>query len=169
MLAGPGLNFTFLSDSTCSLKLLKDDLRTTNKLSSNLKIQIEQMALLSENFNEGIVRAVWVPGRLNLADLVTRASSNPVELINSNFYRSGLLHTGERLVDIVDTMIQDNTYLTCRNGKVEFTPREDKHLTDMGFFDPARRKGQTLKAQRATVGGINKGKDLHFIQVPGSE
>ena len=92
--AGPKLNFVFLSDSTCSLKLLKDDLLTTNKLSSNSKIQIEQMLMLSENFNEGVVRAIWVPGRLNAADIVTRAASNPVEVVNSSFYRHGILPAG---------------------------------------------------------------------------
>ena len=68
-----------------------------------------------------MVKATWVPGKLNIADVVTRAASNPVELINSDFYSHGVLPTRERLIDLVDTLIQENTYLTCINGKVGYT------------------------------------------------
>ena len=39
--SGDGLNFIFASDSTCSLRLLKEDVRTTNKLASNCQILIQ--------------------------------------------------------------------------------------------------------------------------------
>ena len=79
------------------------------------------------------------------------------------FYRQGVLPTGERLVDLVDVLTQNNTYLTCTNGRTEYTPKEDKNLEDLGFFDPVRQKSQTLKAQKVVpvqkeknvVGGIN--------------
>ena len=85
-------------------------------MSSNSKIQIEQIIILSENFSKGVVKANWVPGRLNVA-------SNPVEVIHSSFYRHGILSTGERLLDIVDKLVEDNSYLTCTNGKIEYTPK----------------------------------------------
>ena len=40
-IGGKSLNFTFLSDSTCSLRLLKEDIQSTNKLESNTKIQVQ--------------------------------------------------------------------------------------------------------------------------------
>ena len=56
--SGDGRNYIFPSDSTCSLRLLKDDVRTTNKLASNSKIQLEQMSLLSSMFKNGEVKAI---------------------------------------------------------------------------------------------------------------
>ena len=70
-MGGPGVNWNFFSDSTCSLKLLKEEVNTTNKLSSNTKIQLEQLSLLSTMFCEGEVKVLWLPSKLNIADLVT--------------------------------------------------------------------------------------------------
>ena len=53
------LSLTFLSDSICSLKLLKDDLESTNKVVSNTKLQLEHLGLLSEMFFEGRVKCSW--------------------------------------------------------------------------------------------------------------
>ena len=52
-----------------------------------------------------------------------------------------------------------------------------RRIRALGFFDPSRRKSQTLKAQKAAVGqeernavgGINKGRSLRFLQVPDTE
>ena len=46
-IARSNLSFYFISDSTCSLRLLKLEVGTTNKLSSNSKVQLEQPLLLS--------------------------------------------------------------------------------------------------------------------------
>ena len=83
---GKGLNFTFISDSTCSLQLLKEDLSTTNKLAANSKIQREHLDLLSTQFCDGEVKTMWVPSKLNIADTLTKAVNNPVEVVNSQWY-----------------------------------------------------------------------------------
>jgi len=87
---GLGLNFTFISDSTCSLRLLREEIQSTNKLESNTRIQLENLITLSEQFSEGKVRASWVPSRLNLGDLLTRAPKNPINIVNSKWYRNAI-------------------------------------------------------------------------------
>ena len=76
------VDFTFFSDSTCSPQLLRENLLTTNKLAANSKIQKENLELLSTQFDEGVVRATWLPSKLNLSDILTRAVVNPVKVVN---------------------------------------------------------------------------------------
>ena len=71
-----------------------------------------------------------------------------MESANSDFYRHVILPSGERLIDLLDMLTQNNTYLTCKLGETELTPKEDKNLVDLGFFDPARWKYQTLKHRK---------------------
>ena len=112
---GKGLDFTFISDSTCSLQLLKEDLSTTNKLAANSKIQKENLNLLSSQFSDGTVRAMWVPSKLNIADTLTKAVNNPVQVVNSPWYQNGVMPTGERFVDLLDKLKESNTFLTMKN------------------------------------------------------
>ena len=70
---GRNVDFTFFSDSTCSLWLLRENLLTTNKLAANSKIQKENLELLSTQFDEGVVRTAWLPFKLNLSETLTRA------------------------------------------------------------------------------------------------
>ena len=87
--------FTFFSDSTCSLQLLRENLLTTNKLAANSKIQKENLELLATHFDEGVVRAAWLPSKLNLCDMLTRA------VVNRLWYRHGVALSGEEFVDNV--------------------------------------------------------------------
>ena len=48
---------TIFSDSTCSLKLLREDIQTTDKLESNTIIQLQNLIVFIEKFSEGEVRA----------------------------------------------------------------------------------------------------------------
>ena len=132
---GPDVKWYFFGDSTCSLKLLKEEVNTTNKLSANTKIQLEQMSLLSEMFQEAEVKAVWLPSRLNVSDVLTRASKDPVEVANSVYYREAVLPSGERLVDLIGRLEDSNTYVRASKGKLFFTPKDDKDLNDLGHFD----------------------------------
>ena len=144
-IAGDAVDFFFFSDSTCSLPLLKPEVRTTNKLSSNSKIQLEQLTLLSNMFPEGTVRALWCPSRLNLADMITHASLDPISVANSDAYRIGVLPTKDRITELMEGLVPANTFVLCANGNLEITPRDDNSLEDMGFFDKARRKAQVKK------------------------
>ena len=51
---------TIFSDSTCSLRLLKEDIQTTDKLESNTIIQLQNLIFFIEKFLEGEVRASWI-------------------------------------------------------------------------------------------------------------
>ena len=142
---GSGVQWYFFGDSTCSLKLLKEEVNTTNKLSANTKIQLEQMTLLSEMFQEAEVKAVWLPSRLNVSDILTRASKDPIEVANSAYYREAVLPSGERLVDLIGKLEESNTYVRASKGKLSFTPKDDRDLDDLGHFDKSRRKIQERK------------------------
>ena len=48
-------------------------------------------------FPEGTVRALWCPSRINLADMITRASLDPISVANSDAYRIGVLPTGDKI------------------------------------------------------------------------
>ena len=134
-----------MSNSTCSLRFLKEDIRTTNKLASNSKIQIEQMLLLSTMFPKGDVRAVWCSLKLILSDLITRASNDPIAVANSELYRIGKLPTGECMTDLMSTLVDNNTFVKCKSGSIELTPKDDTALIDCGYYDRARRKAQEKK------------------------
>ena len=142
---GKSLNFTFISDSTCSLQLLKEDLSTTNKLAANSKIQKEHLDLLSSQFCDGEVKAMWVPSKLNIADTLTKAVNNPVEVVNSQWYRCGVMPNGERFVDLMEKMKGSNTFLTMKNGQAAYSIFEVDKLQDCGYFDKTRRKMQEAK------------------------
>ena len=73
-----------------------EDIKITNKLSSNTKEQLEQLGILSEMFPDGDIKAMWVPSKLNTEDLLTRAISQPIEIVKSDFYRNGILPSGEK-------------------------------------------------------------------------
>ena len=45
----------------------------------NYRIEKENLELLSTQFDEGVVRAAWLPCKLNLSDMPTRAVVNPVK------------------------------------------------------------------------------------------
>ena len=147
------MKWYFFGDLTCSLKLLREDVNTTNKLSANTKIQLEQMALLSEMFGEAEVKAVWLPSKLNVSDVLTRASKNPVEVVNSMYYREAVLPSGERLVDLIEELEKCNTYIRASKGKLFFTPKDDGDLNDLGHFDKSRRKIQERKKMISDVVG----------------
>ena len=44
------LNFTFLSESTCILRLVEKDIQCTDELKSNTKIQLENFIVLNRQF-----------------------------------------------------------------------------------------------------------------------
>ena len=93
---------------------------------------------------------------------------------NNQYYRAGILPTGEKIHDLIHKLIENNTYWTCTNGKPTFTPKEDRALEDLGFFYPARQKSQTIKAGRKQntedhLGGIegSEGKEIDYKHVTG--
>ena len=103
------MDFTFFSDSTCSLWLLRENLLTTNKLAANSKIQKENLELLSTQFDEGVVRAAWLPSKLNLSDILTRAVVNPVKVVNSSWYR-------RRICELIGE-VEGWEYLSLNEGR----------------------------------------------------
>ena len=107
------------------------------------------MGLLSDMFPEGEVKAIWVPSKLNVADLITRAAQDPIEIINSQFYKRGVLPSGEKMGDMIGKLIEFNTFVTSNNGIVKYSPVDDSALVDLCFYDQARRKQQIF---RKTVG-----------------
>ena len=109
-IAGSSLSFHFLSDSTCSLQLLKPEVRTTNKLLLNSKVQLEQMLLLSNMFPGGVIEALWCPSKLNLADIITRANVDQIAVANSDTYRAGVLPTGDRITELLDDLVVGNLH-----------------------------------------------------------
>ena len=155
-IGGRGVKWRFIGDSTCSLKLMREDIKTTNKLSSNTKAQLEQLGMLSEMFSEGDIKVMWVPSKLNTADLLTRASNQPIEIVNSEFYRNGILPSGEKLVDMIFKMEDENTFLTVSNGTSEFLARDDTKLCDLGFYDKTRRRIQEKKKINQSIVGAVK-------------
>ena len=55
----------------------------------NSKIQKENLETLSSQFEDGTIRATWLPSKLNLADTLTRAVVNPIPVVYSPWYKSG--------------------------------------------------------------------------------
>ena len=72
-----GLNFTIFSDSICSLKLLKEDIQSTNMLEFNTNIQLENFIVLSEQ-----LPASRFSSMVNLADLLTTTLKDPINKMN---------------------------------------------------------------------------------------
>ena len=62
------------------------------------------MGLLSSMFCKGKVRAIRVTRRLNVSDIITKASVDPIGTVNSPFYREGKLPTGECLTDLLGSL-----------------------------------------------------------------
>ena len=98
---GKELNFTSVSYSTPSLRLLEGDIQS-KKLESKTRIQLENFINLSEQFTGGIVRAAWVPSRLNLGDLLTRAPKDPIGLVNSRWYREAITPKGDISINMLE-------------------------------------------------------------------
>ena len=88
---------------------------------------------------------MWLPSRLNVSDVLTRASRDPIEVANSAYYRQAILPSGERLVDLIEKLEESNTYVRARKGELYFTPKDDRDLEDLGHFDKSRRKIQERK------------------------
>ena len=86
------------------------------------------------------MRAVWCPSKLNLSDMITHANIGPIAVANSEIYRSGKLPTGEEITGLLDDLVVGNTFVTCTNGILEITPKDDSSLIDLGYFDQARRR-----------------------------
>ena len=80
------------------------------------QIQLEQLSLLSTMFCEGEVKVLWLPSKLNIADLVTRAPVKPVQLVNSNYYQYGVLPDGVKLCELFWELSQNITFVTITNG-----------------------------------------------------
>ena len=150
---GKDIDFTFVSDSTCSLQCLKEDLSTTNKLAANSKIQKENLELLSTQFHGGTVRAIWVPSKLNISDTLTKAVNNPIQVVNSAWYQTGVMPNGERFVDLLDKLKENNIFLSLKGGQSVYLAKEIDKLGDCGYFDKTRRKMQEAKKQGRRVGG----------------
>ena len=129
------MDFTFFSDSICSLWLLRENLLTTNKLAANSMIQKENLELLSTQFDEGVVRAAWLPSKLNLSDILKRAVVNPVKVVNSSWYRHGVALSGDKFVDLVGKLKDGNTFLEVRGGESVYHHKDVNLLEDCGYFD----------------------------------
>ena len=83
--------FTFITDSVCSAKLYREGCENTVKLSTNTRLQKEQLPQLSTSFPNGTVMLNGIPSSVNLADTLTKISKKPVELVNSAKFRNGLV------------------------------------------------------------------------------
>ena len=128
--------------------MLKEDDHTTNELSSNSKVQLEQMSLLSSMFSKGEIRAIWVPSKLNISNLIKRESVDPIRVVNSAFYREAKLPTGECLTDMLEKLTNNNTFLKYKDGTLILSPVEDAVLEDCGFYDRSRQRTQLKKASQ---------------------
>ena len=118
--------------------MLKEDVRTTNNLSSNSKVQLEHMSLLSSMLSKGEIREIWVPSKLYISDLITKASVDPIGVVNSAFYRERKLPTGECLTDRLGKITYTNTFLKYKDEALTLSPVEDAALEDCEFFDRSR-------------------------------
>ena len=87
-----------------SLKILKEDIVSTNKLCTNIEIQKETMKVSSQQFGNGVVRATRVPSKQNLAETLTRAIFNPIKVVNSPWYRSRFVQNGEEFAKFVENI-----------------------------------------------------------------
>ena len=76
-------------------------------------------------FSEGTVRALWCPSRLNLAEMITRASLDPISIANSDAYRIGVLPTGDKITKLMESLVPANTFVVCTNGNLEVTLKDD--------------------------------------------
>ena len=59
--------------------------------------------MLSTQFEGGTVRAVWLPSKLNLSDTLAKAVDNPIQVVNSPWYRNEIVPNGEEFVDLIET------------------------------------------------------------------
>ena len=80
-MSSKGFNFNFMSNSTCFLRLLKENIQSTNKLEFNTRIHLKNFIVLSEKFSKDKVRVSSILSKVNL--LLTRATKDPIGLVNS--------------------------------------------------------------------------------------
>ena len=123
-----------------------------NKLSANCKIQKENLELLSNLFEQGIVIATWVPSKLNLSYTLTRAVVIPVQVVNSSWYRCEIATNGEEFVDFVEKLKNGNTFLEVKGGETQYYAKDVNQLEDSGYYDKTRKKKKELKKEGRGVG-----------------
>ena len=101
---GKELNFTFVSDSTCSLRLLMEDIQSTNVRESNIRIQLK-------NF----IKKITLLGTLKAQpfDLLTRAQKDSIGPVNSIWYHEAITPRGDKFVDMLEDVKTHNTFLTA--------------------------------------------------------
>ena len=97
------LEIFFLSDSTCVLSLLNPLLDIRNTLLANSAFMfLDKLSDLSARFPEATLSIGYLPGENNPADYVSKLFLDPVEIINSKFYRIGPEKFGK-----LDTLRED--------------------------------------------------------------
>ena len=94
------LKSTMLSNSICSLRLLKEHIHSTNNLECNTKIQLENFIVLSEQFSGVKIRAYLICSMLYLAYLLTSTRKDPIDMVNSVWYCGNVTPKGHKLADL---------------------------------------------------------------------
>ena len=94
------IQFHLIGDSLCSVKLYRGGVDTTVKLSSNTRVQIEQLIQLSKSFRTSTVNVYRVPSVANLGYALTRISKTLVTMVNGAKYRHGNIKEGLEYIDL---------------------------------------------------------------------
>ena len=136
------VKFTFITDSLCTSKLFREGIQTTVKLASNTRMQREHAEQFSLSFPLSKVKLIWVPSALNLGDIMTKVSKDPIKLVNSQKYRSGQLRPDMCYLDLHDKM-QANCFFKCIKGQSVYTDLDFSNLITCGWEDKSRAASQT--------------------------
>ena len=73
------------------------------------------------------------PFRLNLADLPTRASEDPINLINSVWYSKATTYKWNKMADVLRNIKHFNTFQTVENRKLKYTIRSTETVDEEEF------------------------------------
>ena len=101
------IKFNIIGDPLCSAKLYREGVKSTIKISSNTRVQKEQLIQLSKSFRNSTVTVYWVPSAANLADALTKISKNPVKLANGEKYRHGSIMEGLEYIEVHQNLLKD--------------------------------------------------------------
>ena len=153
------MSYMEYSDGLCSSKLFREGCDTTVKLSTNTRLQKEQLLQLSSSFPNSTIILYCVPNQANLAAMLTKVSKKPVKLVNSDKYRKGKFNEGVKYMNLHQTSWKTGTL----GSQMESMNTENWKVISLSLVIWKTRIGKADRTRNGCSRNFLKAKEMKMI------
>ena len=139
-----------------ALQLYRKGVESTIKISTNTRVQKEQLIQLSKSFKNSTV--TFIGFQLLQADALTKISKTLVKVVNGSKYRYGTLKPGLEYIKLHKKFLEWNWYFKVKEGKAEYRDLVPERVVTCGLEDKI---GKRVQDKKGIMNVLMEGKDSY--------